>query len=254
MNLVKKKIYIIISIVCAVFSGYSNAIGMSAFRIYLDQDNPQTDFIIYNHNTLPQECQLRLRHYTFDDAGKMTEYKGEEPLDNSAESWVRFSPRKFTLTPQNNQTVKFVMRRKARSEAAEYRSYVSIDCGVEIKSGDDSKKEMISIAPKLVHNLPIIVRTGKLDATLNISNVNIKDGNVYFRLNRTGNRSVYGDVQLIEKSTGDVISEQKTLSLYTETSHSDFHLNLQNKKPAGLMLRFTENKAFGGTLIAEKDL
>ena len=254
LNKLPLGIYSIAFYLCFV-SVNSYAIGLSAFRIYLDSDKPQTSFMIYNHDTQPQDCKLLLRHYTYDANGKMSEYKGTEPLPNSADDWIRFSPKRFVLTPANNQTVKFMMRRRANSEPDEYPSYVSLDCGAEVKIDKDGKKKSkLSVAPKLVHNLPIIVRTGKLNAQMTFSDINITNKSVEFTLNRSGSRSVYGDVQLIDKSSGEVISEAKTISIYPETTRVAKNLTLDGNNPKQLKLKFVEDKNYGGTITIEQDL
>ena len=238
-------------------SFYANAVSMSAHRIYLDNNKREQSFVIYNQNTDSQECDLSLRHYDYDDIGNMTAHTKTDTPEHSAKNWIRFSPQKFVLTPANAQTVRFIMRRKANITAEEYRSYLVIDCGVESKPVDTARKSTqatVSVAPKLVHNVPIIVRTGELNAKVSISDIKVVNGSVHFNINRTGNRSVYGDVALFNRKTGDRVSYQIGISIYPETSRLALSLAAGEYNANDLVLRFIENKLYGGDLEIEQDL
>jgi hypothetical protein len=52
-------------LVCIPLS--SEAISISAFRIYLDSDKPTTSFTIHNPDIDHQGCELKLAHYNFDE-------------------------------------------------------------------------------------------------------------------------------------------------------------------------------------------
>ena len=229
-----------------LFSFQSQAIHMSAFRIYLDENQRQSTFTLSNSETKSQECHLSLRHYNYDDAGKLTKYESDALPENSAKNWMRFSPKHFTLTPKNSQKVRFSIRRKANAAPAEYRSFMVVNCGVENK---ETKENLINIKPILIHNVPIIVRIGKLKVDVAFSNINVKNSAVYFTVTRNGTRSIYGDLELIDKRTDKKVAYQKGVSLYPESSHSNFSLSTQDIAPEDLQLKFIENTQFGGDKI-----
>lgn len=230
----------------------SQAVHLSTYRIYLDNDNRTQSFIVFNKNTASQECNLSLRHYDFDEQGNMQDYKTKALPENSAKNWIRFSPRKFTLTPANSQTVRFNMRRKAKAKAAEYRSYLVIDCGAV--TDVTAKKEMISIKPKLIHNVPIIVRMGELNTNVKLTDFTVTNEKINFFIERKGDRSVYGDIELIDKKTNTKISYQLNLSIYPETSRKSFSLGTKGYNPEDLIVRFIENPKFGGDIVIEHDV
>ena len=243
-------------VVIAGSSFYANAVNMSAHRIYLDNNKINQSFVIFNQNTDTQNCSLGLRHYDFDDIGTMTIPTLSDTPENSAESWIRFSPKKFVLTPAHSQTVRFIMRRKANITAQEYRAYLVVDCGVEsrpVETLTNDNQAKLTVSPKLVHNIPIIVRTGALEAKVTLSDIKIVSGVVHFNINRTGNRSVYGDVGLFNKKTGDRVSFQTGVSIYPETSRIALSLPTGEYNTKDLVLRFIENKLYGGDLEVELD-
>ena len=245
-------IYGFFTLVFSAVSFSSQAVHISTYRIYLDKDNRNTSFMIFNRDAKSQECNLSLKHYNFDGNGVMSNYEGEGVPAHSAKNWLRFSPKKFTLTPANTQTVRFSMRRKARAEAAEYRSYVVVDCGaVKMQGAED---QLISIQPKLIHNVPIIVRTKALDAKVSFEDIVIGNGLLNFSLARRGNRSIYGKIELINKLTDDVIGSSRGISVYTESSKYPLSYKIGEHKLENMKLRFTEDTQYGGSIVYEQDL
>lgn len=241
-------------IIFACTSINAHAVNISEYRIYLDKENRTKSFLIYNKDVQPQDCNLKLRHFNFDAASKISKHTGDELPENSAKDWIRFSPKIFTLTPAQSQTVRFTLRRKANAEAAEYRSYLQIDCGVATPKDPISKteKSSISIKPKLMHNVPIIARNGKLNASVDIRDIKLADSELHFKLTRSGNRSVYGKIELINRETNEVISFQDSFSIYTESDYFDFDLPTNGIPPSNILIRFTENTNYGGSIIFEK--
>lgn len=231
-------------------------IGLSAFRIYMDQDQRDATFTVYNRDTLPQDCSLKFKYYQFDSLGNMSVLPTDAAMPgNSAENWVRFSPRNFLLSPANAQTIKFSMRRKANAQPKEYRSYVVIDCGVEEKISEKNNQDgPIRVSPKLLHNVPLIVRTGELQANVTFDNIKVENGALSFDLLRTGNRSVFGDLKLVEKGSDKVISELKMLSIYTETSKKAQRLSLDGHQPQDVQIQFIEDQRYGGSLNIKQDV
>ncbi len=231
----------------------SFAVSISAYRIYMDEDNRETSFVIFNREVESQECNLRLRHNNFDQEGKMTTLPDDVIPANSAVDWIRFSPKKFTLTPSNSQTLRFAMRRRANAEDGEYRSYLTIDCGVE-PTPEELAKARVNVRPRLLHNVPIIVRVGKLDAKVSVEDIQVRGDSVQFTIVRVGQRSIYGDVALVNKRTGEKIDFQTGFSIYPEVNHYKLALGRAGVAPEDIVIHFVENENYGGSIVFDKDL
>jgi hypothetical protein len=236
----------------------TSAMSLSTYRIYLDNDNSTASFVMYNKSTVAETCRLSLVHNSFDETGQLTQLDDDIVPENSAVPWIRFSPKNFTADGRTPQTVRFTLRRKANSQPAEYRSYLEVYCDkvedTTPKSASSSELPSIGVKPRLVQNVPIIVRTGKLDAEISFSNVSIKDESIFFNVNRTGNRSVYGDIELVNKNNGEVISYTRNNSLYTETKSSSHKLAVKGFPNDKLALRFVEDKKYGGSITHQEDV
>ncbi len=229
----------------------SHAIHLSTFRIYVDQDKREESFVIFSRDGSTQSCNLGIRHYDYDEYGEMTPYQGVDKPKHSALDWIRYSPKRFTLSPTNTQTVRFTLRRKAKAQAAEYRSYLVVDCE---EIDPNTSKRLITVKPKLMHNIPIIVRTKKLNAKVGFDNFILKDDELTFDLVRTGDRSVYGDLELINRKNKEIIRSIKGNSIYTETKQKQFSIKTGGLDMKNLTLRFNDLEQYGGTGITEQNV
>jgi P pilus assembly chaperone PapD len=250
---IRARLFILISlsITSVIIPFASQAVHLSTFRIYLDEDNRNNSFILFNRDTQTEECKLFLGHNNFDDNGAMTEHQGSKPPENSAKDWVRFSPRKFTLTSAHSQTVRFTMRRKANVEPAEYRSYLNVDCGV-VQPEEQGKA--VNITPRLVHSVPVIVRVGKLNAEISFSDFELTGHDLSFKLLRSGTRSIYGSITLFNKETDKSVSSQSGLSIYPESSNTEFLLRTKGIPVENLVIKFSENTKYGGDKVIEQEV
>lgn len=241
----------------------SHAVSLTTYRIYLDDNNRTESFIMFTRGSLPEQCTLDFKHFNFNDTGEMTLNRDKKSPENSAEPWVRYSPRNFVIQPGKPQTVRFAMRRKPNSEPAEYRSYIAVLCEdiIEKKStvnGEIPKdRAQVSVKPLLVQNVPLIVRTGKLNVSASFENLVVEGNKLKGVIKRSGDRSIYGRLSLINKNTDEEIVFKDTISIYTETSTYAFEFEITGKNmPAidDLLVRFTEDDIYGGELIFEKSV
>jgi len=260
MNLRKRINLRILSVVFSICCVGAQAVSLSTYRVYLDSENSSASFLMFNKTALSESCDLSLVHNNFTPSGKMLVHTGNELPDNSAEPWMRYSPRSFIVAPQNPQTVRFTLRRKSGSKPAEYRSYMRISCDpidrpdVSSKSNGSDNIAKLSIKPKIVQNVPIIVRTGKLQASLLFSDFSITDKRLKFNITRQGNRSVYGTLELVNKRNNDVLVFRKNVSIYAEVDTVEYVLGTSGISPEQLAVRFKEDNSYGGDMVHQQDV
>jgi hypothetical protein len=93
------------------------------------------------------------------------------------------------------------------------------------------------------------VRPQKLQVAVNFDNIRIENNTLSFDLNRLGERSVYGNVEVINKDNNEIISTSASLVMYIETTSKSFNMVLpQSIQTEDLVLRFKEDANFGGDL------
>ena len=105
-----------------------------------------------------------------------------------------------------------------------------------------------------MHNVPVIVRNGELEASIAVANQKIEGRSLHFSIERSGSRSVFGDVELVHKRTDEVIASQTGFSIYPESERYFFTLSMKDYQPEDLFIRVTENIHYGGSLIIETDI
>jgi len=249
-----KKILLMLALFSIVNCHVSYAISLTSHRIYLDKNSRTESFVIFNRTLITEDCRLSFIDFPFDKASNMGKKITGSIPKTSAANLVRFSPKNFQIKGGSNQTVRFSLRRKANTPVSEYHSYLSINCG---KNTDDKTNEsIISLSPRLVHNIPVIARTGNLTAVLSFSDLHInKSGNLAFKLNRSGNRSVYGILEIINKQNGQVVNYLQGVSLYVQSEYRAFDFSL----PKGidinsLRIRFKEDSKYGGSITINHDV
>jgi hypothetical protein len=238
------------SLLMLLWGSNAQAVSITIYCIYLDTDKPTSSFMMFNKTASDEQCQLDIIHKAFDASGTMSDIAEDVIPDNSAEPWIRYSPRSFHVEAGAPQTVRFTLRRKPNMEAAEYRSYMKIFCE-EVTEGEQESDQLITVKARFVQNVPIIVRTGELNASLSFSDINVTGGEVTFNVNRQGNRSVYGQLQLIDTRNDEVVSSRKNISVYTESQTVKYDLANKNIPAEYLMIKFIEDERYGGTLLVE---
>lgn len=243
------------AIVCLpLVSNNSHALGLSTFLIYMDFNKRTNNFLTFNKDQYTQHCTLFLRHYRTELGGKKTLIDEDTVPENSASSWLRFSPKRFSLKPGKTQNVKFRMRRKANTSPNEYISYLAVDCEFDIDEITANSNRAVTLTPRLRHNVPIIVRTGKLDAAIRFDDIQLKKDSLSVLVHRSGDRSTHGKLQLIDKRNDKILGTQSPLSIYTEMQFKEVDLATSGVDRQYLLLRFTEDPKTGGTIVVEQTI
>jgi P pilus assembly chaperone PapD len=250
-----KLIGLCLLVASVLVSGAASAkISISSKRIYLDNNSSTDNFVITNRGLNSQKCQLITKHYTFDEFGSMTAYTGKELPAYAAESIMRFSPKSFQIEANKKQTVRFTLRRKKNIEPMEHRAYLLVDCEKMAKpnsldNNSDDGIANISFTPKVLHNVPIIVRPTLLNASVDFSNVTLDSNILSFYITRKGSRSIFAKVTLTERSNGKKISHSNPFAIYTETRLKNFKMAIpEGHSLADIVITLNEMSEYGGNI------
>lgn len=149
----------------------------------------------------------------------------------SAREMFRYAPRQVDLQAGQTQSIRILLRKPPELPEGEYRSHMLIQAipkegagqSVETLGGSQELSINLTIIPGIT--LPIIVRHGNLSATATLSNFSLAPtvegkGNpaLSFQINRSGDRSVYGDLTATYfpsgRNNGIVVSQIKLLAVY----------------------------------------
>lgn len=208
--------------------------------------------------------RISLARMDMDEAGGFK----ERPLDPGSEnlqSLFRFSPREVTLEPQESQTVRIQVRKPAELAAGEYRLHMvfrAVPPAPDPASIPSAPAKGLSIKLTPIYGLaiPLIIRHGETSAQVSIAEpvLDVAGRTLRFRLNRSGNQSVYGDLKAVllpAKGASETLAEAAGLAVYTPNASRTVTMTLAPTKPllpgSRIRITFTLPPLEGGALLAE---
>lgn len=203
--------------------------------------------------------------------GQLTEIAQPEPGQMFADRLFRYSPRQVTLEPGATQAIRLLLRKPKDLEPGEYRSHLMMRAvpdtsqqSVEAPTAGSS----VTLIPVFGIAIPVIVRHGNLDFQTSISELEMipaQEANqlnrIQFNLNRSGERSSFGDLTAsIQDGGKDVILSQiMRLAVYTPNESRLVEMPLrvpQGVSLSGKTLKLTYKTTAdeGAKLLAESSI
>lgn len=166
------------------------------------------------------------------------------PGEKFADKLFRYAPRQVTLEPGGTQVIRIAARKPAGLAAGEYRSHLLIRAVPEAGTGrsieqkpGDGLEISLAVIPGVA--LPVIIRHGEVSATATLSDFTFdrapvsaspKSPSTTFRLNRDGNKSVYGDLEATyfapDSDKGVHVSQVNQLAVYTPNAYRTVTMSL----------------------------
>lgn len=231
-------------ILSGLISMQSYAASISTYRIYLDSEHREQKFMVKNKGVTTEKCNILFDYVAYSEGAENKTLSDDEKATLSAPAIkrLRYSPRQFSIQAKTSQYVAFSYKRQINDEPAEYRTYVNIKCIAQSQPG----VEGINLSPTIVHSVPLIIRTGRPDElmpNLVYSQIKQQQNSIAFRLENLGDRSVYGDITLVD-ANGDMLKLlQKNLVIYPEMKYKDFVFSLPNPISKNMKVEFQETGA-----------
>jgi P pilus assembly chaperone PapD len=157
------------------------------------------------------------------------EASGVEPGERFADELIRYSPRQVTLEPHAAQTVRMQLRKPEGLEPGEYRSHLLFRAipaaGPETKTTEDATAFSVRLTALYGVSIPVIVRHGDTSARATLSDLELVPPSgadatpaMRFRINRTGNQSLYGNLTVTFVPAGgkaSVVGLANGVAVYT---------------------------------------
>ena len=206
----------------------------------------------------------------FEDKVQLTEggYRTVEDSKAVLSQFVRYSPRRVTLEPEQGTRVRMAVRLPKNTPVAEYRSYIvfhqiPLTPIILSKASDDNADTFsLSVTAYMRISIPVILRVGDLNGEVTIDTVTDEkaQASLNVTLTRQGQRSTYGDIELfVENITEGLVhlesvGSAKNAAIYTELNKRSFQVKLSRelKKGTEVIVRYTESKTLKDAKIVEK--
>lgn len=182
--------------------------------------------------------QIRLK-----DDGNFQVIEEPDSGQRFADKNLRLFPRTVRLGPKESQTVKIQVYQKNNLTAGEYRSHLyfrAVPSNKPLdgkKEQDSSKNVTVKLVPVYGITIPVIIRIGENSSKVAITALKLEQSaelgtTVSFRMNRTGNMSVYGNLNVDHISTSGKVTKAgfiKGISVYTPNTFREVQLKLDDK-------------------------
>ncbi len=155
--------------------------------------------------------------------GKLVDVAAPNAKEQAAQSMVLYAPRRVTLPPNQPQAIRLSARAPEGLPDGEYRIHLLFRA-VPPPQPAAAPEKVEGIAFRLIPiygvTIPIIVRLGKLEAKAALSNIRkvVEDGKpaIALDINRSGERSTYGEIRVLKAGIADPIALVKGVAVYTE--------------------------------------
>lgn len=235
-------------------------------RVVLADRERSATLDLMNEGSEIARYQIFFEQKMMNEAGAIVDVPELVEGTTYAKDMIRYSPRRVDIKPGQKQTIRLAVRRPKDLPEGEYISHLvfkEIPSKVETKAQENAEKKLkLAFRPTLKLAIPIIVRKGELEASVDIGAIKLADQEegssaLSFRLKRAGERSLYGDVEVYEMS-GDQLGERigfaRGIALYTSVPERKVNVPLNRPVKNGvnaLFVRYDEGGKYGGTNVVE---
>jgi P pilus assembly chaperone PapD len=186
-------------------SAAAQGIAIAPTSVFIDARDRTGLLLLMNPNDDPAEVEIStiFGYPVTDSAGAMQLYTVKQPDSTvpSAASWVRVFPRRVTIAPHTQQTVRLLMSPPAGIPDGEYWSRLIITARggkLPVTAAVDSGLVRIGLSLEVRTIIPLLYRKGKLETGVTLSDLRAEvQGDslvVRARLERTGNAAALGTV------------------------------------------------------------
>jgi hypothetical protein len=235
-------------------------------RVILDGSRG-TEVVLNNIGSTPATYRISLELKRMTPLGGLDEVEEADatPAERVALEMISFSPRRVTLPPNQPQVIRLGVRPPEGVAPGEYRAHMLFravpDAVAATDRADGTAASGVSVALTPIYGItiPVIIRIGELSAQATIGKAWIEqadDQNMFaFDLARTGNRSVYGDIEVTRAGVKDPLFLARGIAIYPEVAGRKVAIPVPPEVAAALKgpikIRYSEDREVGGATIAE---
>jgi P pilus assembly chaperone PapD len=238
-------------------------------RLVFDQRRHAAEVTVTNPGARPCTYRVSLVGMAVDSEGTFQEVPLERRAGQTAvQDLVRFSPKIMTLNPQEAQSVRILVRKPAELPAGEYRAHLLFREEAPPPPGPGpAAGDGVSVQLKIHFgiSIPLIIRQGEISASVALGSLTLEEGGKVLRcrLERSGQQSVFGHIQVTYCPTGGqprLVAEAKGLAVYATNPSRNLRLDLvpEGKDPglrAGVLrVTYSAPQEEGGAVLAEGTL
>lgn len=190
-------------------------------RVVMEKNQRAAQVELINNGLAAESYRISVVNRRMTETGEIVSADNAEPNELFAADMLRYSPRQVTLKAGESQTVRISLRKPASLAIGEYRSHLQFDRLPDVEGSNSIEQtknpEQGQIAIRLITligaSIPVIVRHGETAASVTLDHLVIEAGPkikgqadgpalLAFHINRSGSRSVYGNLLATYTSPG----------------------------------------------------
>lgn len=244
-------------------------------RVVFEKNQRATQIDLINNGAETATFRISVVNRRMSETGDFSTVDKPAPGEQFADELIRYSPRQVSLAPGAGQAVRIVLRKPANLAPGEYRSHLVFEKIPEAQgatsieaTGPTSSDLAIKLTALVGASIPVIVRHGETAATVTLSQLALQNRAadpkpvLALRMDRSGNRSVYGDLVVSftpQGGTEQVVGKIGGVAVYTPNPSR--HAKLVLQPPSGMALArgtlrvtYRERPEHGSGLLAEAAL
>ncbi len=236
-------------------------------RVVLDGSRG-TEVILSNIGSEEATYRIGLELRRMTENGRLVPVESSDATDaeTAAMEMIRYAPRRITLPPGQPQAVRLAARPGADLPDGEYRVHMSFKAIPEVReitetAPDPSGGVSIQLTPIYGVTIPIIVRHGRVQAQVAITQPRVEQGEdgpvLALTMSRNGESSTFGELRVTKAGVDEPLVVTRGLAIYPELGSREVRIPISPEQAASMtgQLRFEyrEMPESGGGLIAAVD-
>jgi hypothetical protein len=273
----KRKVGFVLGLI-ALFTGFTHQVSaqgnllVAPIRVVFEGAKQKEDLNLTNIGQDTAVYLISFIHYKMKEDGSFLQLENVDSLTTRADKYLRIFPRKVVLPPGESQTIRMQYRKPADLKDGEYRSHLYFRAEKDVSAlgmnttQSDTTKMSVSITPVFGISIPVIIRNGNLDYKMSLSDVRMAAVNdtissLSFSINRTGDRSAYGNVMVeFVPATGKpfVVGLANGVGVYTDLNARKFSMFIRNRaeqrlKNGKLVIHYSTPREDGDAELARTE-
>jgi hypothetical protein len=251
----------------------AQGVSVAPSRILLDGRARAATVFLSNRSNESETYRISLAYYVMDEDGTLIRSDATaDDADDFAGRVLRYSPRRVVIPAGGSQTIRLLVRRPRDEQIddREFRAHLSV-CSVpsvpHLKEVEqtlpevDDDKFLAQPVASVETLVPIVVRFGHPEATLDLAGAAIvRDPEsgapaVRFTIERTGGRSLYGDLSVTHRDLGGNETELyfgRGVAVYAPNTRRVFTIapdgSSLDLRSGSILVEYRETRDGGGDL------
>ena len=240
-------------------------------RVVLEGRTRSAQLGLVNKGSTSATYRISVINMRMGQDGGMVEIAQPDEGQAFADKLFRYSPRQITLAPGASQAIRILLRKPKDLAPGEYRSHLMMRAVPDVESQSvetPATGAAVRLIPVFGIAIPVIVRHGEPSFDVAVSELTYLPKSedaplprVKFNLDRTGDRSAFGDLTASIQADGKDIVVARVMRLAVYTPNKSRTVEMPLRVPEGVSLSgknltiiFRSTADEGEKLIAEGNL